>query len=120
MRRSPSSRDCAGTLRIDRSATSIGRRTRSSRRPAAPRSAGSATKSDRGRPMCTRYASDLTMDDWAMLYDLAMQGPPAWNFEPNYNVVITQTIPVVMLRDGKRVLERMRWGIIPAFHKGTI
>jgi putative SOS response-associated peptidase YedK len=70
--------------------------------------------------MCTRYASDLTMDDWAKLYDLAMEGPPPWNFEPSYNVTLTQTIPVVMLRDGKRVLERMRWGIIPAFHKGTI
>jgi putative SOS response-associated peptidase YedK len=70
--------------------------------------------------MCTRYASDLTMDDWAMLYDLAMEGPPPWNFEPSYNVVITQTIPVMMLRDGKRVLERMRWGIIPHKHNGTI
>jgi putative SOS response-associated peptidase YedK len=70
--------------------------------------------------MCTRYASDLTMDDWAKLYDLAMEGPPLWNFQPNYNVAITETIPVVMLRDGKRVLERMRWGIVPAFHKGTL
>jgi putative SOS response-associated peptidase YedK len=25
-----------------------------------------------------------------------------------------------MLRDGKRVLERMRWWLIPWFHKGTI
>ena len=25
-----------------------------------------------------------------------------------------------MLRDGRRVLERMRWGIVPAFHQGTI
>ena len=70
--------------------------------------------------MCTRYASDLTMDDWARLYDLAMDGPPAWNFQSNYNVVITETIPVLMLRDGKRVLERMRWGLIPSFHRGTI
>src|SRR5688572_29790530 len=70
--------------------------------------------------MCTRYASDLTMDGWARLYDLAMDGPPAWNFQSNYNVVITETIPVLMLRDGKRVLERMRWGLIPNFHRGTI
>jgi putative SOS response-associated peptidase YedK len=70
--------------------------------------------------MCTRYASDLTMDDWATLYDLAMEGPPPWNFEPSYNVTLTQTIPVVVWRDGRRVLERMRWGIIPHKHKGTI
>jgi putative SOS response-associated peptidase YedK len=70
--------------------------------------------------MCTRYASDLTMDDWAKLYDLAMEGPPPWNFEPSYNVTLTQTIPVVVSRDGRRVLERMRWGIIPHKHKGTI
>jgi putative SOS response-associated peptidase YedK len=60
------------------------------------------------------------MDDWAKLYDLAMEGPPPWNFQPNYNVAITETIPVVMLRDDKRVLERMRWWLIPWFHKGTI
>jgi putative SOS response-associated peptidase YedK len=60
------------------------------------------------------------MDDWAKLYDLAMEGPPPWNFEPSYNVTLTQMIPVLMLRDGRRVLERMRWGIIPHKHKGTI
>ena len=70
--------------------------------------------------MCTRYCSDLTMDDWAKLCDLAMEGPPPWNFQSNYNVAITETIPVVMLRDRKRVLERMRWWLIPWFHKGTI
>jgi hypothetical protein len=27
---------------------------------------------------------------------------------------------VVLSRNGRRVLERMCWGIVPAFHKGTI
>ena len=36
-----------------------------------------------------------------------------------HNVTLTTRVPVVMLRDGQRVTEIMRWGIIPAFHKGT-
>jgi len=47
-------------------------------------------------------------------------GPPPWNFEPNYSVTLTSQIPVVMHRDGKRVFERMRWGIVPNYHKGTL
>ena len=57
--------------------------------------------------MCGRYASDLRWDDIAKLYDLAMQGPPHWNFPP--------TDPVSVIRpdaDGREFV-RMRWGLIP-------
>jgi len=70
--------------------------------------------------MCGRYSSDLKWSDVAKLYDLAMEGPPPWNFEPNYNVCPTQIVPTIVQRDGKRAFERMRWGIIPFFHKKTI
>lgn len=70
--------------------------------------------------MCTRYANEMTWVDWQALYGLTMDGPPPWNFQPDYSVTLTSTIPVVMLRDGHRVLERMRWGIVPGFHKGKL
>ena len=46
--------------------------------------------------MCGRYCSDLTWDDIAKLYDLAMQGPPHWNFEPDYNVCPTDTVAAIV------------------------
>jgi len=49
-----------------------------------------------------------------------MDGPPPRNFEPSYSVTVTTPIPVVMLKCGKRVLERMRRGRVPSFHKGKL
>jgi putative SOS response-associated peptidase YedK len=69
--------------------------------------------------MCTRYALDMTWVDWQVLYGLSVDGPPPWNFQPNYSVTLTSDIPVVMHRDGKRVFERMRWGIVPSFRRST-
>jgi putative SOS response-associated peptidase YedK len=68
--------------------------------------------------MCGRYCSDLRWSDIAKLYDLSMEGPPHWNFEPNYNVCPTQTVATIVQRDGKRAFELMRWGIIPLSHRG--
>ena len=67
--------------------------------------------------MCTRYASEMTKEDWVKLLQVGVE--PPWNFQPSYNVTLTTRVPVVMLRDGQRVTEIMRWSIIPAFHKGT-
>jgi putative SOS response-associated peptidase YedK len=67
--------------------------------------------------MCGRYSVDLKWDDVARLYDLAMEGPPSWNFPPNFNQCPTDPIATVLLRDGKRAFQLMRWGLIPHFHK---
>jgi putative SOS response-associated peptidase YedK len=64
--------------------------------------------------MCGRYSVDLKWDDFARLYDLAMKGPPAWNFPPNFNQCPTDPIATVLLRDGKRAFQLMRWGADPA------
>src|SRR5689334_14055826 len=34
---------------------------------------------------------------------------------PRYNAAPTQTLPVVTLRGGRRRLEPMRWGLVPAW-----
>jgi putative SOS response-associated peptidase YedK len=70
--------------------------------------------------MCGRYCSDLTPADVAKMYDLVWEGPPHWNFPTSYNVCPTDPVATIVKRDDKRILEVMRWGIIPFFHKKSI
>jgi putative SOS response-associated peptidase YedK len=37
------------------------------------------------------------------------------NFQPRYNICPTTTIDAVVERDGKRMLEQMRWGLVPSW-----
>ena len=46
------------------------------------------------------------------LYPLADTAPPS-NLQPRYNICPTQTIDAVIEHDSKRVLEQMRWGLVP-------
>ena len=39
-------------------------------------------------------------------------------WSPSYNVAPTQLVPVVRVKDGARVGENLRWGLIPFFAKG--
>jgi putative SOS response-associated peptidase YedK len=39
-------------------------------------------------------------------------GPSEW-WRPRFNVAPTQPAPVVLVRDGERRLEMMRWGLVP-------
>jgi putative SOS response-associated peptidase YedK len=64
--------------------------------------------------MCGRYT--LTRQE-GLIEDLdAALDPEApkneW-WKPRFNVAPTQAAPVVTLRDGVRVLEMMRWGLVP-------
>jgi putative SOS response-associated peptidase YedK len=40
-----------------------------------------------------------------------------YQLEPSYNVAPTQSVAVVVQREGVNTLERMRWGLIPAWAK---
>ena len=40
-----------------------------------------------------------------------------YQVEPSYNVAPTQTVAVVVQREGVNTLEKMRWGLIPAWAK---
>ena len=46
------------------------------------------------------------------LYRLTNTAPPS-NLQPRYNICLTQTIDAVIEHDSKRVLEQMRWGLVP-------
>ena len=63
--------------------------------------------------MCGRYTltrqEDLVEDLQA---SLGMSAQGEW-WKPRFNVAPTQPAPVVVLRDGTRMIELMRWGLVP-------
>jgi putative SOS response-associated peptidase YedK len=63
--------------------------------------------------MCGRYTltrqEDLVEDLQA---SLGMSAQGEW-WKPRFNVAPTQPAPVVILRDGTRMIELMRWGLVP-------
>lgn len=64
--------------------------------------------------MCGRYTL-TSQHGLAEAFELAVAEPPEaseW-WRPRFNVAPTQPAPVIVLRDGVRVLELMRWGLVP-------
>jgi putative SOS response-associated peptidase YedK len=63
--------------------------------------------------MCGRYA--ITSAPEAIRALFRYEERP--NFPPRFNVAPTQPIPIVRLREGKRELALVRWGLIPSWVK---
>ena len=64
--------------------------------------------------MCGRYT--LTSQEGLVEdFEAALDGNAPANpwFKPRFNVAPTQDAPIVRLRDGVRVIEMMRWGLVP-------
>src|SRR5580658_10800070 len=64
--------------------------------------------------MCGRATYKLTWEEIVALYRLTLDQPPM-NTRARYNVCPTTTIDTILDQDGKRRLERMRWGLIPSW-----
>jgi putative SOS response-associated peptidase YedK len=64
--------------------------------------------------MCGRATYKLTWEEIVALYRLTL-GQPAVNTRARYNVCPTTTIDTILDQDGKRRLERIRWGLIPSW-----
>ena len=64
------------------------------------------------RQVCGRFTDMYTWEQLWQLYMLSV-GFPQSNMQPNYNHCPTDPTTTILLRDGKRVFERMRWGLIP-------
>ena len=64
--------------------------------------------------MCGRAAYKLTREEIVELYRLTLDQPPV-NTRARNNVCPTTTIDTILEQDGKRRLERMRWGLIPSW-----
>lgn len=65
--------------------------------------------------MCGRYTITTPHEAMADLFEAVLGdlGPDA----PRPNVSPTQMVPVVVSRDGERVFEPMRWGLLPPWYK---
>ena len=64
--------------------------------------------------MCGRYTITRQaglIEDFEAVLDDRVQANVWW--KPRFNVAPTQPAPVVMMRDGVRTLEMMRWGLVP-------
>jgi putative SOS response-associated peptidase YedK len=62
--------------------------------------------------MCGRFTDMYTWEQLWRLYMLSV-GFPQSNMQPNYNHCPTDPTSTILLREGKRVFEPMRWGMIP-------
>ena len=62
--------------------------------------------------MCGRYT--LTVTDFSKHYGVT-QGE--LEFSPSYNVAPTQAVPVVLEREGERLLTPAKWGLLPSWVK---
>ncbi|HET6762479.1 MAG TPA: SOS response-associated peptidase [Longimicrobiaceae bacterium] len=65
--------------------------------------------------MCGRFGVTFRGDELAAALDAVWRGEPLP--QPRYNVAPTQHAPVLFARDGERVLEMTRWGLIPSWAK---
>jgi len=68
--------------------------------------------------MCGRFTNRLTWEEIVRLYRIAEPwiGPRS-NFPPRCNIAPTQDAPIVRLKDGKREVAFMRWGLVPYWSK---
>lgn len=66
--------------------------------------------------MCGRGDQSLTWGEICALLEIIDAEPPD-NMRPNYNVAPTHDVLICSERDGKRVVERMRWGLVPVWAK---
>src|ERR1035437_5841766 len=67
--------------------------------------------------MCGRFTRQYT---WREIWELYQLTSPASNVQPRYNICPTTIVDAVMERDGKRVLEPMRWGLVPSWWKKSL
>jgi putative SOS response-associated peptidase YedK len=64
--------------------------------------------------MCGRFTRMYTWRELVALYRLTDPSPLS-NLQPRYNICPTTTIDAVIERDSNRVLEQMRWGLVPSW-----
>ena len=62
--------------------------------------------------MCGRFVRTYTSSDLVAQYALSLGKS---NLQPRYNIYPTTMIDAVIERSSKRVLEQMRWGLVPSW-----
>ena len=65
--------------------------------------------------MCGRFVSTSPPDEIAKYFDA--QPPAEETIEPSYNVAPTNDVWVVLVAEGERRVEALRWGLVPFWAK---
>lgn len=65
--------------------------------------------------MCGRFTNDAKPKDVEKEFKIGKVNPKL--FTPRYNIAPTQTIPVVLESSGERIVDALRWGLIPSWAK---
>lgn len=63
--------------------------------------------------MCERFTNRCTWRDLCGLYGLTDQDLAPSDFQPRFNIAPTQSVPVVRIRNGVRLMAMLRWGLVP-------
>ncbi len=63
--------------------------------------------------MCGRYASSRPVDDLLVHFDVPE--PPEQALPPSWNVAPTDPVYAVLERHGSRLLQVVRWGLVPSW-----
>ena len=63
--------------------------------------------------MCGRYVAATSADDIAAYFDAELTDERL--LEPSWNVAPTDDVPVVLVRDGRRHVDLLHWGLVPAW-----
>lgn len=71
--------------------------------------------------MCGRFTRQYTWAELHALYTLSVGlENERSNLQPRYNICPTTTIDAVVERDGRRIVEPMRWGLVPSWWKKAL
>lgn len=67
--------------------------------------------------MCGRAYQNYTEEELDLRYLTERSKKQPLGFKPNFNLAPTQLSPVVLIRDGQRVISLFRWGLVPSWAK---
>lgn len=65
--------------------------------------------------MCGRFVQKAKPEEIEKEFHVGKLDPKI--FEPRYNIAPTQHIPAVLEKDGERIIEVLKWGLIPSWSK---
>lgn len=65
--------------------------------------------------MCGRFSNDVKPKEIEKEFKIGKVNPKL--FEPRYNIAPTQTIAAVLESNGERIVDALRWGLIPSWAK---
>ncbi|ANY69124.1 hypothetical protein BBD42_23545 [Paenibacillus sp. BIHB 4019] len=66
--------------------------------------------------MCGRFTITSNLEEVVEVFDV---GKTNYEYMKRYNVAPTQTVPGIFYKDGQRIMEGFKWGLIPFWSKDT-